>query len=505
MKMNRRCVVYIAAAILPVVAGLTTFQTVQAAPAGYVNPETARVVEYWTKGRRANAIPRDLVIDPRGLGYLRKPDGSLQPYGHEIIADVQSQRPTPFAKPSAGSSGDTTPPVIDILDPVDGSTVGASYTFSATVTDTSGVRSVSFVIEYPDNVTTQSFSATQKSGTDTWQVSLQGFSDGNWSWWVIAKDGAPKGGNTATSNAIGFAVDTGGGGSAGSGGRSGGTNSNTVTNAEWNGGAVQRAAGRLYFEMPSNTRWRGPWTGYVCSGTVVSDGTAGRSLILTASHCVYDDANKAFARNVLFIPDQAETTGAGTDLNCSNDPLGCWAPSFGVVDVNWTTSTFPNNIPWDYAFYVVPDSGSHSGTSASSDALDSAVVTPLMISFAEPYHDDQTSADFTHALGYSYSEDPKFMYCAEDMTTEAAYGDWWLPSCGLSGGSSGGPWMQPVNSGDGPVISVNSWGYTNSPGMAGPKLSGTSSAGCVFSAATTTDAPSLTADGYAGVAKDCSP
>jgi hypothetical protein len=28
--------------------------------------------------------------------------------------------------------------------------------------------------------------------------------------------------------------------------------------------------------------------------------------------------------------------------------------------------------------------------------------------------------------------------------------------------------------GSGPVISVNSWGYTDQPGMAGPKLAGTS-------------------------------
>jgi hypothetical protein len=81
--------------------------------------------------------------------------------------------------------------------------------------------------------------------------------------------------------------------------------------------------------------------------------------------------------------------------------------------------------------------------------------------------------DATTALGYSYSDDPNFMYCAEDMTTEGA-DNWWLPNCGLSGGASGGPWLQPVDGGSGPVISVNSWGYTDQPGMAGPKLAGTS-------------------------------
>ena len=73
------------------------------------------------------------------------------------------------------------------------------------------------------------------------------------------------------------------------------------TNAEWSGGVVQTAAGRIYFEMPSNPKWK-RWAGYVCSGTVATDDTSGRSIIITAAHYVYDDANKAFARNVLFIP-----------------------------------------------------------------------------------------------------------------------------------------------------------------------------------------------------------
>ncbi|MFP6837769.1 MAG: NAD(P)H-dependent oxidoreductase subunit E [Pseudomonadales bacterium] len=50
---------------------------------------------------------------------------------------------------------------------------------------------------------------------------------------------------------------------------------------------------------------------------------ASSSTILTAAHCVYDDVHNAFARNVLFIPNQADTTGSATDLNCNNDPLGC--------------------------------------------------------------------------------------------------------------------------------------------------------------------------------------
>src|SRR6185503_2355842 len=190
------------------------------------------------------------------------------------------------------------------------------------------------------------------------------FTNGSWSWYVVAQDNG-KPANTTTSAQWPFTVNTGGGGGGGGG---------TIPDAEWTGGGVvQRAAGRIYFEMPANIG-RTRWDGYVCSGTAVSDGTGSRSIVLTASHCVYDDANKAFARNVMFIPDQAHTTAAGTDRVCANDPIGCWVPNFGVVDVNWTTRTFPNNVHWDYAFYVVSDTGAHqAGLTAANDALDAAV------------------------------------------------------------------------------------------------------------------------------------
>jgi hypothetical protein len=458
------------------------------APAEAANENSARraqVVSHWTAERRAAAIPRDLVIDSRGLGYLRRTDGSLVPHGHQISA-ASDARPVPQARPGGGGGGgnnDSTPPQIIDFSPNDGATIGATHTFSATVTDDVGVRSVTFTFTYPDGITTESFSASN-SGGDTWSVALQGFTDGNWSWHIEARDTAKRGGNAAAPVSATFSVDTGGSG--------GGGNGDAITNSEWPGGGdVQRAAGRLFFEMPNNSKRKGPWTGYVCSGTVINDAGSSRSVILTAAHCVYDDANKAFARNVLFIPDQTNTSGSGTDRNCGNDPIGCWVASFGVVDLNWTTSVFPNNIPWDYAYYVVADSGAHQQGQivTSSDTLD-AEAPAMMISFGQP-----AIGDDTFGMGYSYSDDPNFMYCAEGMSTEGT-DNWWLPSCGLSGGSSGGPWLQPPNSGNGTVISVNSWGYTTSPGMAGPKLSGTS-AECVMEAAKA-ETPSSLADGDAG-------
>ncbi|WP_370236164.1 MULTISPECIES: hypothetical protein [Henriciella] len=458
------------------------------------NARANGVFAHWTQERIDSAIPRDLVLDHRGVAYMRDANGVLRGHGHnrpyELKVKAVKPAPAPQAKPP--SNNDTTPPTISGRSPSDGATIGTAQVFSAEVTDASGVKSVTFNINYTGG--SQSFSGTLVGG-DTYEVSLSGFPTGPGSWTVTATDTAKRGGNSATSSSYAFTV--GGGGDPGPGG-------DTVANERWSdGGPIQDVTGRLLYEMPTNRRGT-RWAAYVCSGTVATDGASSRSVIITAAHCVFDDVSKKFARNVLFIPNQDQTTGSGTDSNCANDPVGCWAPTFGAVDVNWTTRSFPDNIPWDYAYYVVEDSGAHSGSASTSDALDTAVGS-LGIDFSPPAvndgNDGATSADFTHALGYSYSDDPYFMYCAEDMTTEGT-DNWWLPGCGLSGGSSGGPWIQPLSNGTGPIISVNSWGYNGSPGMAGPKLNGTS-AQCVFDEAVSTPFNNvLTGDGQAGISVD---
>lgn len=493
MKLRR---LIISVSCLSLIAGIAATQSM-AKP----NENSKKVFDYWTAERIQSAKPRDLVIHTNGLGYIKNKDGSFTPHGHDKLLQLDAQ---PKAKPSQQKgkpSGETTPPVITPIEPSDGAIVGASQRFAANVTDESGVKSVSIIITPPSGAS-QSFVANRSSG-DTWETSISGFTNGSgWSWQIEATDNASRKGNTAVSPLYSFSVDTGAGGGGGGGGAGG---DYVVTNSRWTeGGLIIQATGRLLYEMPTDRRLR-RWSAYVCSGSVATDMASGRSVIITAAHCVYEDVYKAFARNVLFIPNQDGTTGSGTDSNCSNDPVGCWAPSFGVVDTDWTNRSFPDNIPWDYAYYVVNDTGAHTGASSSSDALDIAVGS-IDINFTAPEVNDgdnsAISPDFTHGLGYSFSDDPFFMYCAEDMTTEGT-DNWWLPSCGLSGGSSGGPWIQPLSNGTGPLMSVNSWGYTTSPGMAGPKLNGTS-ASCLFNEAIVTSFASVpTADGAAGIVSNC--
>lgn len=452
--------------------------------------DRAAVIDHWTPERRRAAQPRDLVLDERGLPYLALRGGALVPYGHRTPARLRTSAPAGTTAASAGptttgsvvTATDTTKPAVSSTDPAAGATIGASYTFGATVTDTSGVKSVSFVIRYPDGRTSTYTAAKGASGR--WSLVVSGLYDGSWAWWIVAKDGAPKGGNTTTTAATAFTVSTTGSGGSGGGSTSGDTGGSstggttsgpTVANAAWSGGgAAQTAAGRIYFEMPTDASQTN-WAGYVCSGTAVTDARGDASIIVTAAHCVYDDVEKAFARNVLFIPNQAGTTAAGTDLSCWNDPIGCWTPSYGVVDADWASRTFPDNIPWDYAYYVVPTAGAHSaGFTAASDSLEAAAGT-LPLSFTAP-----AAGAYTTAFGYSWRDDPKLMYCAGGLSTYGS-ANWYLSSCGLSGGASGGPWS--TGGAAGPIVSVNSWGWSDgSPGMAGPLLAG-SSANCLFNAA----------------------
>jgi len=348
-------------ALIAIVALIASLSVASAAGASAPDEPTAEIV-LDSLPDIGSVQPRDLVIDHRGLGYLRKADGRLEPYGHSVAAE---RRPISPRAPG-------------------------------------GIP------------------------------------------------GPPGGG--------------GGGG-------------DTVTFSQWTfGGQVDQSAGRILFQLADG------W--YVCSGTVVTDGATGRSIVLTAAHCVYDDVAKEFARTAVFIPKQDDGGTDRTDFTCGNDVYGCWILDHGVVDEDWTTRTFPDNIPWDYGYYVVSDSGSHSTSDfATVDNLALDVTAGSMtLSFQTP-----VVGSVGHALGYSYDVDPQFMYCKESLGTEGS-SNYWLSRCDMSGGSSGGPWVQPMDeaTGNGPVFSVNSWGYTFQSGMAGPKLHGTS-ASTLFSFAQSSD------------------
>jgi hypothetical protein len=210
-------------------------------------------------------------------------------------------------------------------------------------------------------------------------------------------------------------------------------------------------------------------------------------LQLTAAHCAYQYRPEGgrFAEHALFIPDQDDTTGSKSDEACSNDPYGCFIPAFAAVDYRWTQQGFPHSVPYDYAFYVIPnDIAAHEkGYMHYADPGLSQYLPELTEPIPVNWNYNHYAAPFTTGLGYSFDKDPDFRYCAGPMSTKfgiKTYENLWIGVCEMTGGSSGGPWMVDTDlNGRGTVVSVNSWGYTSSSGMAGPNLS-TGAAECLY-------------------------
>lgn len=279
-------------------------------------------------------------------------------------------------------------------------------------------------------------------------------------------------------------------------------------------GIVQSSTGRILFFFDGNP--------YVCTGTVLQSAATDRTIVLTAGHCAYQHRpgiGGRFAEHALFIPNQVDTRGTKSNVVCADDPLGCWVPAFAVAHYEWTTKGFPHSVPWDYAYYVIPnDPAVHTRgfihkTQPKLSKILEEVVEPLPADFEWNVNNHPSNmhldvpGEFTHGLGYSFDKDPAFRYCATEMSTKFGidtYENLWLERCEMTGGSSGGPWMMDVDdAGRGTVVSVNSWGYASSPGMGGPNFSvkSGSHAKCLYERARDTDFDDVVGRGI--VVDDC--
>ena len=256
-----------------------------------------------------------------------------------------------------------------------------------------------------------------------------------------------------------------------------------VADEAWTGNdVVTYAAGRLLFTMSA--------VDYLCTATVINDqGTVGRSLLITAAHCAYDEENDVFASNFMFIPHQDDGGTDGSDHICSNDKFGCWVLDFAVVDSRWADQAWPSNIPYDYAVLTVPDAGAWTAGYANTNnpVLDSAVPT-VEVDFTNAQ--GLVTGSWTQFHGYSYNQDPNFRYCRVQVTSNADR--WVMPGCLLSGGASGGP-CQPNLDGNGKLYTVVSYSYSSGgvqQGMGGARLNDNSFS-CLFEAAKTTTANTI--------------
>ena len=240
----------------------------------------------------------------------------------------------------------------------------------------------------------------------------------------------------------------------------------TITGAQWpdGQGVIYRATGRILFAMAG-----GYW---ICSGTVVTDTRTDRSIVLTAAHCAYDQANKVFATEWMFIP-EFDTSPLLWPDTCASTAWGCWTASSLVVSAGFANrSGFDTTAAqYDWAFAVLGTGGT-GGT-----ALD-ATVGSFPIAFSSV-----SSGTSVAAFGYpgaAQYDGTELIWSqgslAFDMWT---FNRTYRLGSTMTGGASGGPWLRSfASSGDtGTLMSVNSYKYGDAPSMYGPKFgSGTQAA-----------------------------
>lgn len=252
-------------------------------------------------------------------------------------------------------------------------------------------------------------------------------------------------------------------GTPGGGPGGGGGDGSAVTGASWNGGGtVADTTGKVLFSLGTSY--------YVCSASLVVDGRTGESLVLTAGHCVYDNApGGGFAGNWMFIPNyDAAPAALTTDGTfCGATLYGCWTASALVVHSGFANAGGFNEqaIVHDFAFAVLGLGGKEGNTLAESLGTQNIEFT------------DVASGTKVYAFGYPHAspyDGTDLVYCAGGVGFDTQLSNkTYKLGCDMTGGASGGPWFKGFSesSGQGTLISVNSYKYRNDKkSMYGPKF-----------------------------------
>lgn len=232
------------------------------------------------------------------------------------------------------------------------------------------------------------------------------------------------------SRAKGDRPGQGGGGSGGSG--------SVVTGSTWSDSTapVAKTTGKVFFTLGG--------VRYVCSGSAVAGSV---NLVLSAGHCVWDDAAE-FASRWMFVPGYKDGSG----------PYGEWTATSLFTTANWAGAG--NTWPDDAGMAVVTGGGATPLTS---------VLGTLPTMATASGHVDLAGAVYS-AFGYPAAQKYKgntLTYCQGPVQLRYDGEDTLSMACEMTGGSSGGPWFGAAG-GTGEIVSVNSYGYSGLKRMFGP-------------------------------------
>jgi len=224
-------------------------------------------------------------------------------------------------------------------------------------------------------------------------------------------------------------------------GGGGGGGTSTVTGASWTAtdeGLTE--TGKVFFTLGS--------TNYVCSGSTVDDGNrADYSMVLTAGHCAIDELTNKFATNFMYVPAYDESP-----VNCFSAGA-CFTATALVVRNEFATAGGFNTqaIQHDWAFAIFSDD-------ANGGALDADGA--FGIAFTSPSTGD-TRQSFGYPAAGKYSGGD-LIYCLGPVAPDGNY-DTWGMNCDMTGGASGGPWIEDYGKNSAALNSVNSYKYNGGP------------------------------------------
>jgi len=207
---------------------------------------------------------------------------------------------------------------------------------------------------------------------------------------------------------------------------------------------VAQITGKVFFTMNGSD--------YVCSGSLVQDGNLNIAVVVTAAHCVWNNATSgAFATRFTFWPNY--DTDFKNRVGWTASAL--FAPQQFTAQTSFNTTATLN----DFAFAVIN----------SSDAR----VNPSSL----PTLGTLSTRSSAYAFGYPQASPfngLELVYSFGSVSTDSNSGNMtWRIASTLTGGASGGPWYSGYSNANnvGAVASVNSYKYSSDKNsMYGPKF-----------------------------------
>ncbi|MFI1765009.1 trypsin-like serine peptidase [Streptomyces sp. NPDC020800] len=228
-------------------------------------------------------------------------------------------------------------------------------------------------------------------------------------------------------------------------------------------------SGKVFFDSPEGTM--------VCSATVVEDPAhPGKSnLIWTAGHCVHAGQKGGWYRNIAFVPsynNQGRSTAQLQNASRSEiAPYGVWWADAAKTSQQWIDGggeTGGKGASYDFAvIHVTPEQGN------AGKSLEETVGGALPVNFnapAVPKVKSITATGYPAAppydgqLAYQCQDKPGRLSIAKADPTMYRIG------CTMTGGSSGGGWVETGADGKPALVSNTSIGPVTSGWLAGPRL-----------------------------------